>query len=159
MHVTLFKKPVSWKSILLYIGGTFAAAGVSALLGMPDFEGLTKPPLTPPQWVFPVAWSILYLLMGYAAYRISVSEDTAAPTALRTYWLQLAVNALWTFFFFRLDWRLFAFFWLLLLIVLIVRTITQFQSIDKIAARLLYPYLAWCAFAAYLNLAFWLLNR
>ncbi|MBQ3094537.1 MAG: tryptophan-rich sensory protein [Clostridia bacterium] len=157
--MAVLAKPVQWKKLLLYIGGTFAFAGVSALLGMPDFEGLVKPPLTPPQWVFPVVWSILYLLMGYAAYRIAVSGDSGASDALRMYWIQLAINALWTFFFFRLDWRLFAFFWLLLLIVLIVRTVTLFQEIDRIAARLLYPYLAWCAFAAYLNLAFWLINR
>ncbi len=155
----MFQKTVNLRKLLLYIGITFAAAGISALLGMPDFEGLVKPPLTPPQWVFPVVWSILYLLMAYSAYRIDMSGDDGAKAALRTYWVQLGVNALWTFFFFRLEWRLFAFFWLLLLIVLVARMIMQFIPIDKLAARLQYPYLAWCGFAAYLNLAFYLLNR
>ena len=155
----MFHKTIDLKKLLLYIGVTFAAAGMSALLGMPDFEGLTKPPLTPPQWVFPVVWSILYLLMGYGAYRIATSGEAGAKSALTTYWVQLGVNALWTFFFFRLDWRLFAFFWLLLLIALIGRMIAQFTPLDKLAARLQYPYLAWCGFAAYLNLAFYLLNR
>ncbi len=155
----MFHKTIVWKKLLLYIGVTFAAAGVSALLGMPDFEGLTKPPLTPPQWVFPVVWSILYLLMGYGAYRIATSGAAGVKPALTTYWVQLGVNALWTFFFFRLEWRLFAFFWLLLLIALVGRMIAQFTPLDKIAARLQYPYLAWCGFAAYLNLAFYLLNR
>lgn len=154
-----FHKTINLKKLLVFIGGTFLAAGISALLGMPSFDGLIKPPLAPPQWVFPVVWSILYLLMGYAAYRIAVSRSSDRTDALASYWLQLGVNALWTFFFFRLEWRLFAFFWLLLLIVLVVRTIMKFQAIDVVAERLLYPYLAWCGFAAYLNLAFYLVNR
>ncbi len=157
--MAFFQKTFDLKKLLLYIGGTFAAAGLSAWLGMPRFDGLIKPPLTPPQWVFPVVWSILYLLMGYAAYRIAVSAAGEKSGALRVYWLQLAVNVLWPIAFFRLEWRLFAFFWLLLLVVLIGRTIMRFQPIDSLAAKLLYPYLAWCAFASYLNLGFYLLNR
>ncbi len=157
--MAFFQKTVNLKKLILYIGGTFAAAGISSLLGMPNFDDLVKPPLTPPAWVFPVVWSILYLLMGYAAYRISVSASGNKSGALKVYWLQLLVNVLWTPVFFRLEWRLFAFFWLLLLIVLIGRTIMRFSPIDSIASKLLYPYLAWCAFAAYLNLGFYLLNR
>lgn len=157
--MAFFHKTIDLRKLILYIGGTLVAAGISALLGNPNFDGLVKPPLTPPQWVFPVVWTILYLLMGYAAYRVSQSTDGNKSGALRTYWIQLAVNVLWPFFFFRLEWRLFAFFWLMLLIVLIARTVTQFRPIDKVAAWLLYPYLAWCAFASYLNLAFYLVNR
>lgn len=157
--MAFFQKTVNLKKLILYIGGTLAAAGISALLGMPSFDELVKPPLTPPQWVFPVVWSILYLLMGYAAYRISVSPAGERSGALKMYWIQLAVNVLWPPVFFQLEWRLFAFFWLLLLIVTVVITILRFQPIDGIAAKLLYPYLVWCAFAAYLNLGFYMLNR
>ena len=157
--MAFFQKTVNLRKLILYIGGTLAIAGISTLLGRPNIEELVKPPLTPPAWLFPVAWSILYLLMGYAAYRISMSTDGDKSGALKTYWLQLAVNALWSPVFFTLEWRLFAFFWLLLLIVLIGRAIMQFGAIDRTASRLLYPYLAWCAFAAYLNLGFYLLNR
>ncbi len=157
--MAFFQKTVNLKKLILYIGGTFAAAGISSLLGMPNFDDLVKPPLTPPAWVFPVVWSILYLLMGYAAYRIVMSPSGDKSGALKIYRIQLLVNVLWTPVFFRLEWRLFAFFWLLLLIVLIGRTIMRFAPIDRTASKLLYPYLAWCAFAAYLNLGFYLLNR
>ncbi len=157
--MAFFQKTVNLKKLIIYIGGTLAASGVSALLGRPNFDDLAKPPLTPPSWVFPVVWTILYVLMGYAAYRIAVSTDGDKSSALKTYWLQLLVNVLWTPVFFALEWRLFAFFWLLLLIVLIGRTIMKFSPIDSLSAKLLYPYLAWCAFAAYLNLGFYLLNR
>ena len=157
--MAFFQKTFNLRKLLLYIGGTLAAAGISTLLGRPSFGDLIKPPLTPPGWLFPIVWSILYLLMGYAAYRISVSPAGERSGALKAYWIQLAINALWTPLFFTLEWRLFAFFWLLLLIVTIVITIVRFQPIDALAAKLLYPYLAWCAFAAYLNLAFYVLNR
>ena len=157
--MAFFQKTVNLKKLILYVGGTLAASGISALLGRLNFDALVKPPLTPPQWVFPVVWTILYLLMGYAAYRIAMSHAGERTSALRVYWLQLAVNALWTTVSFRLEWRLCAFFWLLLLIVRIGRTIMRFSAIDATAAKLLYPYLTWCAFAAYLNLGFYLLNR
>lgn len=157
--MSYFQKTIHLKNAVIYIGGTLAAAGLGALLGPASFDGLTKPPLTPPAWVFPVVWTILYLLMGYAAYRIASVTDNAASSALQLYGAQLAVNVLWTFFFFRLEWQLFAFFWLLLLIALLVYTMAAFAKLDTVAARLLYPYLAWCGFAAYLNLAFYLINR
>ena len=155
----MFHKTVSLKKLLLYIGGTLAAAGLSAWIAQTSLDDLIKPPLTPPAWAFPVVWSILYVLMGYAAYRVAVSGDKDAGGALTTYWLQLAVNVLWPIAFFRLELRLFAFFWLLLLIGLVAWTIRRFAPIDRLASRLLIPYLAWCGFAAYLNLGFYLLNR
>ncbi len=157
--MSFFQKTINLKNALLYIGGTLAAAAIGSILGPASFDGLTKPPLTPPGWLFPVVWTILYILMGIAAYRISLLSDSGKTAALQLYWIQLAVNTLWTFFFFRLEWQLFAFFWLLLLIGLIVYTILAFRRLDPTAARLLYPYLVWCVFAAYLNLAFYVINR
>lgn len=157
--MSYFHKTIHLRKLLIYIGGTLAAAGLAALLGPASLDGLVKPPLTPPALIFPIVWTVLYLLMGYAAYRISKSRSHERTDALKAYWLQLGCNVLWPFFFFRLEWRLFAFFWLLALIVLLVRTIIKFQAVDVIAERLLYPYLAWCGFASYLNLAFYLLNR
>ena len=152
---------INLKKLLIMLAIPLSVGGLSALIsgGMSGYQNLVKPPLSPPGWLFPVVWTILYLLMGYAAYRVATSRSADRSQALGTYWLQLGFNALWTFFFFRLEWRLFAFFWLLALIVLIVLTIMKFQAIDVIAERLLYPYLAWCGFDAYLNLAFYLVNR
>lgn len=142
---------------------TLAAGALGGLLGgmftgQMSFDQLVKPPLTPPGWVFPVVWTVLYSLMGLAAYLVYNSNDIDRAAPLRMYFLQLAVNILWPLFFFRLEWRLFAFFWLLLLIALVTLTMTGFKHIRPAAYYLLIPYLLWILFAAYLNLAFYLLN-
>lgn len=157
--MAFFLKTVNLKRLILYIGAPLVGAGLSSLIARPSFDGLIKPPLTPPAWLFPVVWTILYILMGYAAYRVASSADGNKSGALQTWWLQLGVNLLWLIAFFALEWRLFAFFWLLLLVVLVGRTILRFAPLDRVAAILLYPYLAWCGFATYLNLGFYLLNR
>ncbi len=151
---------IDWKVLLFFLVYTYALAGIGALLGGSfDLEMLNAPPFAPPAWVFPVAWSILYTLMAIAAYLVFVSNDLDRGPALRLYLLQVAINALWSFFFFRLEWRLFAFFWLLLLIAVVVLTMVAFRKINRTAFRLLIPYLLWLLFAAYLNLGYYLLNR
>ncbi|MBO5373133.1 MAG: tryptophan-rich sensory protein [Lachnospiraceae bacterium] len=135
---------------------------LSALIssgGMQAFEQLNKPPLSPPGWLFPVVWTILYVLMGIASYLI-VTADTKEnrSDALRVYGLQLVVNFFWSIFFFNLEWYLFSFVWLILLWILILVTILRFYPISKTAAKLMIPYLVWVTFAGYLNLAIWILN-
>ncbi|MCI8554670.1 MAG: tryptophan-rich sensory protein [Clostridiales bacterium] len=138
---------------------TLGAGIAGGLLGgTSGFQELRPPPLTPPAWVFPAVWTALYLLMGLAAYLIWNTRDIDGPRVLRLYLLQLAVNVLWPFLFFRLGWRLFAFFWLLFLTALITLTLTGFRYIRRSASRLLLPYLAWTLYAGYLNLGFYLLN-
>lgn len=132
-----------------------AAGGRS---GFKSFEALQKPPLTPPAAVFPIVWSALYLLMGIAAYLVWSSGDLDRGASLRMYFLQLLVNILWPLFFFRLQWRLFAFFWLLLLLALLSLTMAGFRYIRKSAYWLLVPYFLWVLFAGYLNLGIYLLN-
>lgn len=146
-------------ALAAFVLGTLAASALSRFLGgNSSFEGLVKSPLTPPGWVFPVVWAILYIAMGVAAYLIWNTKDPATPAALRAYYWQLGVNVLWTFFFFRLQWRLFAFFWLLLLIALVSWTMKKFRPINQAAYWLMLPYLLWILFAAYLNLGFYLNN-
>lgn len=137
---------------------------VSGLLtrnAMQDFEVLNQPPLSPPGWLFPVVWTILYVLMGISAYLIKTSDadEQAKADALTLYYYQLLVNFLWPVFFFNFGWYLFAFAWLILLWVLVVLMIRQFDKINKVAAYLNLPYLLWLTFAAYLNFAIWWLNR
>ena len=151
---------LDWKALLFFLVYTYALAGISALLGGSfDISALNAPPLAPPAWLFPVVWSILYTLMAIAAYLVFASNDLDRGPALRLYLLQVAINALWSFFFFRLEWRLFAFFWLLLLIAVLVLTMVAFRKINRTAFRLLIPYLLWLTFAAYLNIGYYLLNR
>lgn len=137
---------------------------VSGLLtrnAMQDFEVLNQPPLSPPAWLFPVVWTILYVLMGISAYLIKTSDadEQEKSDALTLYYYQLLVNFLWPVFFFNFGWYLFAFVWLLLLWVLVILMIRSFDKINKTAAYLNLPYLLWLTFAAYLNFAIWWLNR
>ena len=90
--------------------------------GMEAFKMLNKPPLSPPGWLFPVVWTILYTLMGIASYLVLTSgaESKKIINALKIYGYQLIVNFLWPTFFFNLEWYLFSFLWILLLWILII---------------------------------------
>lgn len=150
------------KKLLIALTIPLAVGGLSALLsgGMSDYENLVQPPLSPPGWLFPVVWTILYLLMGYASYRIWVSDapQMQKRTALTLYAIQLFLNFLWSPVYFGLQWRLVAFFILLALWAAILLTMRAFSAVDEKAGDLLLPYILWVTFAAYLNLATVLLN-
>lgn len=122
------------------------------------YAALNKPLLSPPAYVFPVVWTILYLLMGISAYRIAISGDKNTGTAFTYYVLQLFFNFFWTILFFTFNLCFAALIWLLILIALIIQMIRAFYDIDHAAAYLQIPYLLWCLFAAYLNLSICLLN-
>ena len=151
------------KALLLCLAIPLLAGGLGALLagGFGDsYGGMFKPLLSPPGWVFPIVWTALYLLMGYASFLV-LTSDASAPRrhrALTAYGVQLALNALWPLFFFRLGWYTFAFVWLLLLIAAVLLCRVLFRYIDKRAGDLLLPYLIWLFFAAYLNLGVAILN-
>lgn len=149
-----------WIPGALLIGGTLLAGGAGALLGggFSDCETLIAPPLAPPGWLFPVVWTILYAAMGTAAFLVWRTGDVDRAGALKLYGAQLLVNILWPLFYFRLDWRLFSFFWILLLILLAVLTWRAFRVLDERAGWLFIPYIAWLVFAAYLNLGYDVLN-
>lgn len=139
--------------------------GLGAIVGFltrggDSYAQLVQPPLSPPGWLFPVVWTILYALMGYASYRIWTSggKPEDVRRALIAYSVQLFLNLLWPFVYFRLEWRLAAFFLLVALWVAIYITMQLFSKIDETAADLLIPYLIWVTFAGYLNLGTYLLN-
>ena len=153
---------INWKKLLICLAIPLAVGGLGALLsgGMSDYGAMVKPPLSPPGWVFPIAWSILYLLMGYASYRILESDASKEEIkkALFLYGIQLLANFIWPLLFFGGRWFLLSFFWLILLWVLIYLTIRAFSKIDETAGNLLIPYILWVTFAAYLNFGIYLLN-
>ena len=149
--------------LLRYIAIPFLVGIIASLLtsdSMETFDNITKPALSPPGWLFPVVWTILYTLIGISAYIISVSS--AAPIekvkSLALYTYQLAVNFLWPIFFFNFKWYLFSFIWIILLWILVFLMIKSFYKINKTAAYLNIPYLIWLTFATYLNFGIWLLN-
>lgn len=152
----------NWKPLLVITGGTLAAGALAAFLtGSPSasYQALIKPALAPPAFVFPVAWTILYILMGISAWLIYETRQRGKHSALKLYVLQLAVNLLWPMFFFGMELYLFSFFWLLLLLLLVILMILRFYPLSPKAAYLQIPYVLWLIFAGYLNLSIYLLNR
>ena len=137
-----------------------AAAAFLTRNSMELFASVEKPPLAPPAWLFPAAWTVLYTLMGISSYLIVTAETDKVKKedALRIYAYQLIVNFLWPTFFFNFQWYGFSFLWLVLLWVLVFIMILRFREISKAAAYLNIPYLIWLTFAGYLNLGIWLLN-
>ena len=122
------------------------------------YSQINKPSLSPPGFVFPIVWTILYILMGISSYIIYESENPNKKNALRTYAIQLFFNFWWSIIFFRFSLYLVAFLWLLSLIAIIIVMIYQFYQIKRLASYLQIPYLLWCLFAAYLNFINYRLN-
>ena len=153
---------LDWKKLLICLGIPLAVGGLSALLagGMGDYKTMIQPPLSPPGWLFPVVWTILYLLMGYASYCVLIADapEKRKKKALLFYGGQLLLNFLWSPVFFGLHWYLAAFFLLVGMWALIYITMKKFAPIDELASDLLLPYILWVTFAGYLNLGVYLLN-
>lgn len=122
-----------------------------------NYSMLNKPPLSPPGFIFPIVWTILYILMGIS-YGILDSREYIDFDIKSIYYAQLIVNLLWPILFFVFKWRLFAFIWILLLISLVINMIIKFYQKDRVSGLLQIPYLIWLVFAGYLNLFIYFLN-
>ncbi len=152
---------IQWEKLIICILIPLAVGSLSALLtqnSMETFNSVNKPALAPPGWLFPVVWSLLYVLMGIASYLVLTSGKQTG-TALAVYAIQLAFNFFWSIIFFNLKLYLFAFIWLVLLWLLILKTTVLFFQISKPAGYLMLPYLLWVTFAGYLNFSIFLLNN
>ena len=150
------------KTTILFLAIPLLTGGLSAFLsreGMKAFQSLRQPSWAPPMWLFPVVWTLLYLLMGYGAARVWNTRRRGRGDAVFLFGAQLFVNFWWSIFFFAWGVRLFAFFWLLLLIVLVLAMLLSFKTLDATAARLNIPYLLWLVLAAWLNMSVYLLNK
>lgn len=141
---------------------SFAAAGMGGLASVnaAGFYGdLVRPPWAPPAWLFGPVWSVLFLLMGVAAWLVWRDHGfRGAGAALKLYLAQLLANALWSWLFFAWRQGAFAFAEVVVLWSLIAATIFSFWRLHRLAALLLVPYLAWVSFAAALNFVLWRLN-
>mgnify|MGYP004542873951 FL=1 len=150
------KLKVYVKSILipLIVGGIVGLIISSSI----DYNVLQKPKFSPPSILFPIMWTILYVIMGisYAILKNNLQIDKKTNII---YYVQLFVNALWSIIFFTLKWRLFAFVWILILALLIIFMIVEFYKKNKLAGILQIPYLLWVLFASYLNVAIYALNK
>ena len=153
------------KTYLIFILIPLAVGGLSAFFtrdGMNLYRDILTPPLAPPAILFPIVWTVLFILMGISSAMIYLSKNAKKyliNSALFTYFLSLAVNFFWSIIFFNGRAFFVAFLWLLLLLFLIIRTIMKYYKIEKTAAFLQIPYALWVTFAGYLTLAIWILNR
>lgn len=155
-----------WR-LLVSLAVPLVVGGISALIAgdsMAAFGAFNQPPLAPPAWLFPVAWTILYILMGLACFFVWVRPTNKQLTMKQktiffvVYGLQLVFNFLWSIFFFNLVWHLFAFIWLIVLWAMILFLVIWSGKKVRIAMWLLLPYLLWCTFAGYLNIMIAILN-
>lgn len=146
-----------WKVFFSSAGYTAAVVLLGSFLAMGSmqkYEGMYRPPLAPPGWLFPIVWTILYLLMGIASYLVAASGVPGSSRALWLYRLQLLVNIFWPVLFFRLELYWAAFAWLAFLWILVKKTIEEFSEIRLRAGQLLIPYIYWVTYAVYLNLSY-----
>ncbi len=139
-------------------------ASVCTISAQESFNAFAQPPLAPPAWLFPVVWTILYLMMGvasYLIYRVKVNnwrERRLRVAELAIFYVQLIFNFAWTLIFFNSDMKYFAFGWLIAMWLMILAFILMAFRNRKAAAWLMVPYILWCTFAAYLNIAIAILN-
>jgi tryptophan-rich sensory protein len=149
---------------LLAILPVLAAAILGSVATTPNipvwYEGLEKPGFTPPNWVFAPVWTVLYLMMAYAAWRVmSVPADfPGRSAALAVFFVQLALNAAWSWAFFGFHSPLAGLIVIVALLAMILATIRLFWHLDRVAAWLLVPYALWVTYALALNFAVWRLN-
>ncbi len=153
------------KVFVIAIAMPVAVGLLSAFLtrnSMDIYSEVETPPLSPPSILFPIVWTILYVLMGISSALVWINREKdpkSAESGLLYYAVSLAFNFAWSIVFFNFRWFLFAFVWLLVLLYLIIRTILSYRKVSPVAAYLQIPYAVWVAFAGYLNAGIWILNR
>ena len=118
-----------------------------------NLDGLITP-FEIPKIMFPIVWTILYLLMSITYYVVSNN-----PNTLKIYLIQLTINSIWTIIFFGLKQRLLSFLWIILLLTIVIIMTIKYYKINNISGYLLIPYIIWLLFAGYLNISIYLLNK
>lgn len=166
MNLDNSEKQIIWNTrtvftMIICITIPLLVGAISSFLtkdAMISFNSMNKPPLAPPAWLFPVAWTILYILMGIASFIMFESADESRYIGLVIYVIQLTMNFVWSLIFFRLDAYVFAAVWLALMIIMIIVLIANTSKYSTAAMIMLIPYLAWCCFAMYLNVGIAMIN-
>lgn len=152
---------INWKRLIIITLITFAVGSFFSLItmnNMDTFKELSKP-INVPGILFPIVWSILYLLMSISCYLITESKDNNKDSAILIYAIALIINSVWSLIFFGFGAYLFAFIWIILLLIMVIIMVVKFYKIDRRSAYLNIPYILWIIFAGYLNFGIYLLNR
>ncbi len=149
---------INYKKLLISIGVPLILGALVGLLSgsASGYKEMITPSFAPPGWIFPVVWSILYILMGVSDYLIK--EELSINKSIKEYNYQLVINLLWSFIFFTFKWYLISFIWILVLIWFVYKMIREFYNINKISSYIQVPYLIWIVFASILNFSIYLLN-
>lgn len=164
-RISLRKRRSIWTPVALAVLPVIGAALLGQAATYPNiatwYQGLAKPSFSPPNWIFAPVWTGLYVLMAYGAWRIlRLPRDVPGRTsALTLFFIQLALNASWSWLFFALHSPLAGLINIAPQWLLIVATIERFRRLDRIAALCLVPLAVWVAFATALNFEIWRLNR
>jgi tryptophan-rich sensory protein len=138
-----------------YLGSFYTIASIPTW-----YSTLNKPFFSPPNWIFAPVWTVLYILMAVAAFRIwDKRKKEGAKWALKLFGVQLVINAIWSPIFFGANSLSLAFVVIIVLLYLIFLTKKAFAKVDKASSYLLYPYILWVSFASVLNFSVWILNR
>lgn len=151
----------NWKGLLISIFIALVIGMMAAYLIYPQvnlYLKLRKPPMAPSIFVFPLVWTILYILMGISSYMVYMVHSYSSKEAMKVYFLQLFVNFLWPIVFFKYRMDFLALLVLVLLWMFVVVMIITFHQINRKSAYLQFPYMIWITFALYLNAGIWILN-
>lgn len=160
---SMTKRSFVW--LIVFLALPFVVGAIGSFATMPSiptwYQGLTKPPINPPNWIFGPVWTTLYLFMGYASYRIfkkEVRSPKLKKEALTVYAVHLLLNGLWSVAFFGLQSPLYGLLVIIPLLLLVMWTMFLFRRLDTIAGVLFIPYVLWVSFATYLNVTIFVLN-
>lgn len=154
-------KGINWKRLIIITLVTFVVGSFFSwflMNSMESFKELEKP-INIPAILFPIVWSVLYLLMSISYYMITKTDSVKKQSAIIWYVIQLIINSLWSLIFFGFEAYLLAFIWIIILLVSVIIMMVKFYNINKFASYINIPYVLWILFASYLNLGIYLLNR
>ncbi|TCK98122.1 TspO/MBR related protein [Natranaerovirga hydrolytica] len=163
MSFSIFKKKENIIKLILFILAPLLVGALSSYLTqdtMVRYQNLNQPAFAPPGWIFPIVWTLLYIMMGVASFIVYMYgfHNKDVKKSLIFYDLQLIFNFFWSIIFFRWELRGFALLWLIILLALIIITTINFYKVNKYASYLMIPYILWVCFAGILNYAVWQLN-
>ncbi|WP_242836365.1 TspO/MBR family protein [Ruminococcus sp. FC2018] len=161
LSIKKFINELKFKPFVIFLAIPFAVQLLSYFItkgSMDIYDRVNIPPLSPPSWLFPVVWTILFGLMGISSYLVWNEDSSYTKEALGIYGIQLVFNLCWNVFFFVMETFLVSLIWLVGLLILIIIMIAAFRRISPVAAYLQIPYALWVAFACYLNAGIYYLN-